>query len=256
MGADGIREFIKWFYPQIRKEGLVVDVRANGGGNVSQMILRAPEQRAAGPRFRHLLGPAGTTPGSSFTATWSCLIRENSASDGDIFPAYVPRGGLGPLIGKRTWGGVVGITNRGRCSTAAVFVPEFGTNSAHGEWIIEGEGVEPPTSRSRTTRRSLIEGRDPQLERVFATSMPFSRQVRRRTPAIAFPFLGFSLVLHMAQFGLLAFSPHPARLIRICTRSSSSGSSGSSSPRLILTPTNRPLTPCSDVRALTEYAPS
>ena len=51
MGADGIREFIKWYYGQIRKEGLVVDVRANGGGNVSQMLIERLRRRCSAPSF-------------------------------------------------------------------------------------------------------------------------------------------------------------------------------------------------------------
>ena len=73
-----------------------------------------------------------------------CLLNENSASDGDIFPYRFREAGLGPLIGKRSWGGVVGITSRGTLIDGGlVFVPEFGTNAVDGSWIIEGHGVDP-----------------------------------------------------------------------------------------------------------------
>ena len=114
MGADGIREFIKWFYPQIRKEGLVVDVRGNGGGNVSQMIIERLRRELLGTRFARTDDSPRTYPDAVFHGHMVCLLDEDSASDGDIFPHMFREAGLGPLIGKRSWGGVVGITNRGR----------------------------------------------------------------------------------------------------------------------------------------------
>ncbi len=72
------------------------------------------------------------------------LLNENSSSDGDIFPAMFREAKLGPLIGKRSWGGVVGITNHGQLiDGGTVNVPEFGFTNAKGEWIIEGHGVDP-----------------------------------------------------------------------------------------------------------------
>ncbi len=94
-----------------------------------------------------------------------CLLSEDSASDGDIFPHYFRAAGLGPLIGKRSWGGVVGITNRGTLiDGGTVYVPEFGTNDVDGNWIIEGHGVDPDIEVDFNAR-DYLEGRDPQLER-------------------------------------------------------------------------------------------
>jgi tricorn protease len=95
----------------------------------------------------------------------AALLNENSASDGDIFPAMFREAGLGPLIGKRSWGGVVGITNRGTLiDGGTVNVPEFGFASNKGEWIIEGYGVDPEIEVENDPK-SVIQGRDPQLER-------------------------------------------------------------------------------------------
>ena len=114
MGANGIREFIKWYYPQIRKEGLVVDVRANGGGNVSRMLIERLRRKLLALNYARNNDEASTYPDSVFIGPMVALLDGNSASDGDIFPAMFRQAGLGPLIGKRSWGGVVGISNRGQ----------------------------------------------------------------------------------------------------------------------------------------------
>ncbi|MHB8080411.1 MAG: S41 family peptidase, partial [Candidatus Krumholzibacteriia bacterium] len=165
MGAGGIAEFIKWFYPQIRREGLLIDVRDNGGGNVSQWILERLDNQLLGTRFGRISEEPATYPYTCFYGHLACLINENAASDGDIFPYRFREAGLGPLIGKRTWGGVVGISGRGPLIDGGrVFVPENGTNSPTGEWIIEGHGVDPDIEVENDPA-SLIAGGDPQLER-------------------------------------------------------------------------------------------
>ncbi len=165
MGAEGIRDFIKYFYPQIRKEGLIVDVRGNGGGNVSQMLIERLRRELLATGFSRTNDYATTYPSTMFYGYMVCLLNETSASDGDIFPAMFKRARLGPLIGKRSWGGVIGITNRGTLIDGGeVNVPEFGFASPEGEWVIEGHGVDPDIVVDNDPK-SVIEGRDPQLER-------------------------------------------------------------------------------------------
>jgi tricorn protease len=183
MGASGIREFIKWYYPQIRKEGMVVDVRGNGGGNVSQMLIERLSRKLLGTRFSRTVDEVRTYPNEVFFGHLVCLINETSASDGDIFPARFREAGLGPLIGKRTWGGVVGITTREPLiDGGSVNVPEFGTNSVTGEWIIEGKGV-PPDIEVDDDPESVIAGRDPQLERGIAEVLKAMEAEPRKLPA-------------------------------------------------------------------------
>src|SRR5438552_8314570 len=171
MGAPGIREFIKWYYGQITKEGLVVDVRANGGGNVSQMLIERLRRKVLALNYSRTFDEATTYPGGAFVGPMAALLDENSASDGDIFPAMFREAGLGPLIGKRSWGGVIGIGNRGTLiDGGTIFVPESAFASAKGQWIIEGHGVDPDIEVENDPR-SLIEGRDPQLERAVAEIM-------------------------------------------------------------------------------------
>lgn len=165
MSEDGIREFNKWFYGQIRKRGLVIDVRSNGGGNVSQMIIERLNRKLLATGFARNSDFASTYPETVFTGHLVCLLDEDSASDGDIFPAMFRQAGLGPLIGKRSWGGVVGISGHGALIDGGqVSVPEFGFASTEGQWIIEGHGVDPDIVVENDPK-SLIEGRDPQLER-------------------------------------------------------------------------------------------
>lgn len=104
MGNNGIREFIKWYYPQIRKEGLVVDVRANGGGNISRMIIERLRRKLLGLNYARTDDDASTYPDQVFVGPMVALLDGNSASDGDIFPYMFREAGLGPLIGKRSPG--------------------------------------------------------------------------------------------------------------------------------------------------------
>jgi tricorn protease len=171
MGANGIREFIKWFYGQARAEGLVVDARANGGGNVSPMLIERLRREVLATRYSRTSDLAGTYPDVVFAGPMACLLNENSSSDGDIFPAMFKEAKLGLLIGKRSWGGVVGITNRGNLiDGGTVSVPEFGFANTKGEWIIEGYGVDPDIVVENDPK-SVIAGRDPQLERAVQEVM-------------------------------------------------------------------------------------
>lgn len=171
MGAEGIREFVKWYYGLIRKEGLIIDDRWNGGGNVSQMVIERLRRTMTGTGFSRNSDFTDTYPGTVFVGPMACLLNENSASDGDIFPWMFREAKLGPLIGKRSWGGVVGITNHGPLiDGGGVNVPEFGHADAKGQWAVEGHGVDPDIVVENDPA-SLIAGRDPQLERAIEEVM-------------------------------------------------------------------------------------
>jgi tricorn protease len=168
MGGPGGYEFLKWFYPESFKEGLVVDVRSNGGGNISQWIIGRLSRKLLGTRFDRIDDLPGTYPDVVVRGAKVCLLNETSASDGDIFPYMFRQAGLGPLVGKRSWGGVVGIAGRGPLIDGGrVYVPEDGTNDVDGKWVIEGHGVDPDIVVENDPR-SVIAGHDPQLERAVA----------------------------------------------------------------------------------------
>jgi tricorn protease len=169
MGEAGMREFIKQYFPQFRKEGLIVDVRNNGGGFISAALLERLGRKPLSVDYGRTSEDAAPYPTVVFNGHMACLMNERSGSDGDIFPYMFREMGLGPLIGTRTWGGVVGISGHGpMIDGGQISVPEFGSVSIKtGEWIIEGHGVDPDIVVERDPK-SVMEGRDPQLERGVA----------------------------------------------------------------------------------------
>jgi tricorn protease len=187
MGANGLTEFIRQFYAQSHKEGLVVDVRYNGGGFVSQMILERLRRRVMGMSNQRDEGPT-TYPDAAVSGPMVALANPYSASDGDIFPSFFQAYGLGPVIGERTWGGVVGIRGGEWFKTidgGYTFVAEFGMYDLARRWIVENEGVTPDIEVDNLPR-DLVAGRDPQLERAIAEVLKridAEKPVRPQPPA-------------------------------------------------------------------------
>jgi len=167
MGRPGLNEFTKLYFPQIRKHALIVDVRGNGGGFVSPLVIE---------RLRRAFVMVGIArngmpqpdPAHAFMGPMVTLINEFSASDGDIFPFRFKTLGLGKLIGKRTWGGVVGIRNSlPLVDGGQFFKPEFALYSKDGkEWIIEGHGVDPDIVVDNDPAKEF-HGEDQQLDRAI-----------------------------------------------------------------------------------------
>jgi tricorn protease len=165
MEDAGLREFMKWWYPQLRREGLIVDVRDNGGGNVSALLIERLARKLGGLDFARNYAVPLTYPGAVQPGPKVALINEDTASDGDLFAHAFRAQGLGPLIGKRTWGGAVGIVDRGPLlDGGTTYVPEFGSADADGHWMIEGQGVDPDIVVEQDPIQ-VMQGRDPQLER-------------------------------------------------------------------------------------------
>ncbi|MDT8300548.1 MAG: PDZ domain-containing protein [Sedimentisphaerales bacterium] len=144
MGRRGLNEFVKYFYPQIRKKGLIIDVRGNGGGNVSPMLIERLRREITMVDFARNTAPE-SDPSAMIYGPMVCLADEFSASDGDLFTYRFKWHKLGKVVGKRTWGGVVGI--RGSLPLldgGFLNKPEFSRYDVQGQkWIIEGYGVEP-----------------------------------------------------------------------------------------------------------------
>ncbi|MDH6356780.1 S41 family peptidase [Parabacteroides sp. PF5-9] len=145
MGPEGLNEFSRYFYPQLDKEGLIIDDRANGGGNVSPMILERLSREAYRLTMRRGSSLIGTVPDAVQVGPKVALINKYSASDGDLFPWGFRALGLGKLIGTRTWGGIVGISSSlPYMDGTDIRVPFFTSyDPKSGDWIIENYGVDP-----------------------------------------------------------------------------------------------------------------
>ncbi|HEY3777664.1 MAG TPA: S41 family peptidase [Rhizomicrobium sp.] len=163
MEALGMEQFVRQFYPQMDRQALIMDDRWNGGGNIDQIALERLRRMLVGMATDREW--AGTTiPQQLILGPKACLINNYSASDGDIFPFYFRKYGLGPLIGTRTWGGVRGI--RGDWSLldgGYITVPEDSLYGIHSEWVIENHGVDPDINID-TDPGQLLAGHDAQLE--------------------------------------------------------------------------------------------
>ncbi len=167
MGQPGLNQFTKLYFPQIRKHGLIVDVRGNGGGFVSPLVIE---------RLRRALVMVGmarngvpqTDPPQTFVGPMVTLTDEFSASDGDIFPYRFKALGLGKLIGKRTWGGVIGIRESLPLADGGQFFkPEFAPFSKDGkQWVVEGHGVDPDIVVENDPGKEF-KGEDQQLDRAI-----------------------------------------------------------------------------------------
>ncbi len=187
MGGGGLNEFSESFFPQFNKEGLIIDVRYNGGGFVSEMILEKLRRQVVGMGCSRN-GADYTYPERTFYGYMACIANQYSASDGDNFPYYFREYGLGPVIGMRTWGGVIGI--RGFPSLVDggyVTVPEFAPFSMQGQWVMENHGVDPDIQVDNPPDE-VIRGRDPQLERAIQVIMKeLEEKPKKLPPRPAYP---------------------------------------------------------------------
>ena len=165
-GVDGQNELIRQFLGQLDKEGLIIDERFNNGGQIPdrfvEMLNRKPLAYWAvrdgkdwpWPPFGHF-GPK------------AMLINGWAGSGGDAFPDYFRKLGIGPLIGARTWGGLIGISGSPRLVDGGfVTVPTFSMYDPDGQWFKEGHGVEPDIEVLEDPGK-LAQGVDTQLQRAI-----------------------------------------------------------------------------------------
>jgi tricorn protease len=169
-GNQGHDYFKRYFYPQAQKDAVIVDERFNGGGQFADYyidILRRPAISYWAMRY----GDDMKTPTASIQGPKAMLIDETAGSGGDMLPWMFHNLKMGPLIGKRTWGGLVGILGfpvlmDGGTITApnfAIWTPEEG-------WVVENVGV-PPDIEVEMSPAAVIAGHDPQLEKAVEVLM-------------------------------------------------------------------------------------
>jgi tricorn protease len=184
MQAPGLNEFAKHFYPQLQKKALIIDVRGNGGGNVSPMLIERLRREIAMVGVARNAAPT-VDPGGTFYGPMVCLLNEFSASDGDLFPWRFKHYKMGPLIGKRSWGGVVGI--RGSLPLldgGTLSKPEFSRIDPEGkEWIIEGHGVDPDIIQDNDPAKEFA-GDDEQLTRGVKEVLELLKKGEKNLPKL------------------------------------------------------------------------
>jgi tricorn protease len=170
MGESGLNEFVKQYFPQVRKEGIIFDVRYNGGGFVDQLIFERLRRILAGMQAARNF-ESGTEPPNTFYGYMACVTNHYAASDGDFFTYFFKYYKLGPVIGTRTWGGVRGIRGEIPLMDGGYITrPEFSLYGLDSHWIIENQGVEPDIVVDNTPDK-VIEGHDPQLETAIGMVM-------------------------------------------------------------------------------------
>jgi tricorn protease len=164
MGAAGLTAFDTWFYPQIDKQALVVDVRWNGGGFVSERILERMRRKVLAV-FHARGGGTGSYPSRTVDGPFVVLTNEYAGSDGDIFPTVVQLDKLAPVIGKRSWGGVVGIRgDKPLVDGGQPSQPEFAFWDPTQHWGTENRGVIPDIEVTDLPQ-DVARGVDAQLDR-------------------------------------------------------------------------------------------
>jgi tricorn protease len=159
----GNRELFKHFYPQAHKEALVVDVRYNNGGFIPDTMAAL----LARPLLNYWVTRSGrptTTPFFTHVGPKVALINGQSGSGGDAFPYYFRKLGLGPLIGTRTWGGLIGLSGNPPLIAGSVTVPAFRFIDTEGRWAVENEGVAPDIEVIDAPD-VVAKGGDPSLEK-------------------------------------------------------------------------------------------
>ncbi len=169
-GLNGYTAFNRYFFAQLGREGAVIDERFNGGGSAADYVidyLRRPLQNYWMTRE----GQNFTTPEGAIFGPKAMIINMYAGSGGDALPWYFRDAKLGPLVGTRTWGGLVGIYDYPQLMDGGgVTAPRVAFFNRNGEWDVENHGV-PPDYEVELTPKEWITGHDPQLEKAVSLVM-------------------------------------------------------------------------------------
>jgi tricorn protease len=165
-GRGGQSELVRQFRAQFNKPGLIIDERFNSGGQIPDRFVEMLSRKVVN-YWAVRDGSDWSWPQIANSGPKAMLINSWSGSGGDCFPFYFQKNNLGPLIGTRTWGGLIGISGTPLLiDGGSVTVPTFGIYSTKGEWIIEGHGVDPDITVVDDPSL-MAKGGDPQLERAI-----------------------------------------------------------------------------------------
>jgi tricorn protease len=169
-GLDGQTELVRQYLAQVGKQGLIVDERWNSGGQIPDRFVELLD-RPALAYYAVRDGRDWQWPQNAIIGPKVMLINGWSGSGGDAFPTFFRGAKLGPLIGTRTWGGIIGISGVPTLiDDGNVTVPTFRQYDPQGKWFAEGHGVEPDIEVV-DDQAQLAKGTDPQLERAIQEVM-------------------------------------------------------------------------------------
>ncbi len=178
MGATGYAEFYRGFLAELHRDGLVVDVRYNSGGHVSQLILEKLTRRRLGYDVQRWGDPV-PYPQESLGGPLILLVNEQTGSDGDMFSHAFKLLRLGLVVGTRTWGGVIGIRPRESFVDGGIATqPELSMWFKDVGFSVENQGITPDLE-VEVRPQDHAAGRDPQLERALEE---IQRQLREAPP--------------------------------------------------------------------------
>ncbi len=167
MGPNDIAQFAEYFYPVYNRQGLIIDVRHNNGGNIDSWIL-AKLMRKAWMYWQPRLGSPTWNMQYAFRGHMVVLCDERTASDGEAFAEGFRRLGLGKIIGTRTWGGEIWLSGGNRLVDGGIATAaEMGVYGPEGKWLIEGHGVDPDIVVDNLPN-ATFNGKDAQLEAAIA----------------------------------------------------------------------------------------
>jgi tricorn protease len=185
-GTNGQNELVRQFTPQWDKEALIIDERFNSGGQIPDRFVELLKRPVYNYWARRDLRD-WQTPSVSHTGPKVMLINGWSGSGGDAFPYYFREAGLGPLVGTRTWGGLIGISgNPQLIDGGMVTAPTFGMYEDSG-WAVEGYGV-APDYEVENAPHELVAGRDPQLEMGISVALKLlDKEPPKRPKKPAYP---------------------------------------------------------------------
>lgn len=185
MGVAGLNEFVKHYYPQLTKKALIIDDRGNGGGNVSPMIIERLQRTITYFTMHTNQEKGSVNPVGTFDGPKVLLVNEYSASDGDLFPYRFKFNKLGTVIGRRTWGGVVGYSGQVPVvDGGSIVTPSYAPFAADGSgWIIEGEGVHPDIELFNDPYKEF-NGEDEQLNKAIETILVQIKNYKYKSNAI------------------------------------------------------------------------
>ncbi|MEO1054081.1 MAG: PDZ domain-containing protein [Bacteroidota bacterium] len=165
-GIDGQNELIRQFTGQLHKEALIIDERFNSGGQIPDRFIEMLDRKPLA-YWAVRDGETWSWPPSGNFGPKAMLINGWSGSGGDAFPDYFRKTGLGPLIGTRTWGGLIGISGApALIDGGSVSVPTFRMYDPDGEWFREGHGVDPDMEVKENPGQ-LAQGVDAQLQKAI-----------------------------------------------------------------------------------------